>query len=229
MQQEIEVQGLRLSPHQKRLWLWQQRGHRGQARAVVQLEGAFDEEAVHRALRRVIARHDSLRTSFYREPGMKVPFQVINEEADLFWQVVDLRHLPDERTREQAAGDAVRRIVDPDWETRPLIRGTFCRLTDVSGRLILEMPGLCADHWSLANVAAELSLLLDLGNDGTVDEAPVQYGQFSEWHHELLEGEEAEQGRAWWAGRKLTSNQVVLLPFERTDRLDGLDAASQAV
>ena len=46
MRQEIEVQGLRLSPQQKRLWLWQQQGQVGPASAVLTLDGSFGEKAV---------------------------------------------------------------------------------------------------------------------------------------------------------------------------------------
>jgi hypothetical protein len=218
MHQDIEIEGLRLSPHQKRLWLWQSRGHVGQARALFKLDGVFDDEAVQKALAHAIARHDSLRTTFYREPGMKVPFQVINEESDVLWRRVDLRHLPDERDREQAADEAAHRTDDRDWEARPLVRATLYRLTDDHARLLLDLPGLCADTCSLSNMAIELGRLLDGDDGGWEGEAPVQYSQFSEWHHDLLEGAEADQGRAWWARRRPTGDQAVPLPFEQAGR-----------
>ena len=229
MHQDIEIEGLRLSPHQKRLWLWQSRGHVGQARALFRLDGVFDDEAVQKALRHAIARHESLRTTFYRESGMKVPFQVINEESDVLWRRVDLRHLPDEGEREQAAGEAARRTDDRDWEARPLVRATLCRLTDDHARLVLDLPGLCADTWSLSNLAAELSQLLDGVSADWKDERPVQYGQFSEWHYELLDGEEAKQGQAWWARRRPTGDHAVPLPFEQAGRPEGRQAAARPV
>ena len=88
MRQEIEVQGLRLSPQQKRLWLWQQQGQVGPASAVLTLDGSFGEKAVQESLRQVMARHDSLRTTFYRQAGMKLPFQVVGEGSELDWRTV---------------------------------------------------------------------------------------------------------------------------------------------
>lgn len=215
MRQEIEVQGLRLSPQQKRLWALQQRGHEGAARASIRLDGAFEGDAVREALRRVVARHDSLRTTFYREPGMKVPFQVVNERTDLIWRCVDLRHLSREAEQERAVEEAARRAGNPDWERGPLVRGTFCRLTDSQARLVLDLPGLCADTWSLSNLADELGLFYEGAGGSLVNEEPVQYGQFSEWQHELLQEDDAAEGHAWWAARIPIESHALLLPFER--------------
>lgn len=229
MHQDIEIQGLRLSPHQKRLWLWQSRGYVGQARALFRLDGAVDDEAVQNALRHVIARHESLRTTFYREPGMKVPFQVINEDGEFLWRVHDFRRLSDEREREQAAAEAVGETDDRGWESRPLIRATLCRLTDVRARLVLDLPGLCADTRSLSNLAVELGRFWDGAGADWKETSPVQYGQFSEWHHDLLEGEEATQGRGWWARRRPSRDQAVPIPFERTSLPEGRDGARYQV
>lgn len=228
MQQEIEIEGLRLSPQQKRLWLWQQQGHLSRARAVVTLDGAFEEEAVSVALRRVIARHDSLRTTFYRQPGMRVPFQVVHEAENLDWHVLDLRHLTRDGEREAALEPVARRRDAPDWERGPLVRAIFCRWTDTHARLVLDIPGLCADAKSLSNIVVELSRALD-GDLGDSGDDPVQYGQFSEWQHELIEAEEAAQGRAWWSRCNSAGFDHVVLPFEREPSLSKFDAGRRPI
>lgn len=213
MQQEIEVQGLRLSPQQKRLWLWQQQGHVGQARASITLDGSFEEQAVHDALCEVIARHESLRTTFYRQPGMKLPFQVVSGEPELGWQALDLRHLADDAGKQQATEQAADQGAERDGERGPLVRALFCRWTPTHIRLILDVPGLCADAGSLSTIVSELSRSL-IGT-GEAEEDPVQYGHYSEWQHELSEGDEAVQGQAWWATRKATAGPALVLPFEQ--------------
>ena len=228
MQQEIEIEGLRLSPQQKRLWLWQQQGHFSLGRAVVTLDGAFDEDAVLAALRRVIARHDSLRTTFYRQPGMKVPFQVVHEAGDVDWQVLDLRHLTRDGEREEALEQVAHRSDAPDWERGPLVRAVFCRWTETHARVLLDIPGLCADAKSLSNMVAELSRALD-GDPGDLGDDPVQYGQFSEWQHELIEAEEAAQGRAWWSRYTGAGPGRVVLPFERDPSLRDSDAGRRPI
>lgn len=228
MQQEIEIEGLRLSPQQKRLWLWQQQGHLSLGRAVVTLDGAFDEEAVLAALRRVIARHNSLRTTFYRQPGMKVPFQVVHEAGGVDWHVLDLRHLTRDGEREEALEQVAHRRDAPDWERGPLVRAVFCRWTETHARVLLDIPGLCADAKSLSNMVAELSRALD-GDLGDLGDDPVQYGQFSEWQHELIEAEEAVQGRAWWSRCSSAGFDHVVLPFEREPSLTESDAGRRPI
>ncbi|MGC3975783.1 MAG: amino acid adenylation domain-containing protein [Nitrospira sp.] len=222
MQQEIEVQGLRLSRQQKRLWLWQQQGHPWQARAVLMLDGSFDSEAVQESLRQVIARHDSLRTTFYRQAGTKMPFQVVSEAAEFEWRAFDLRELVHDVEKERAAEDALHRDGDLNWERGPLVRATFCRWTETRSRVFLHVPAICADTKSLSNVADGLARLLT--GEAESSEDPVQYGHYSEWQYELLEGDEASQGRAWWARRLVTSEHHIVLPFECASSPESADA-----
>ena len=226
MQQEIDVQGLRLSPQQKRLWLWQQEGHAGQVRAVFAVDGSFEEETVRDSFRQVMARHESLRTTFYRQPGTKLPFQVVGEDSELAWQAVDLRHLADDAARKRAAAEAAHGHEGCDGERGPLVRATFCQWTDGENRLLLDLPGLCADTASLWNLAAEMTRSLA---GGEAAEEPVQYGHYSEWQHELLEGDDAVQGRAWWARRLVTSEHHLALPFERESSLEPAGAIQRPI
>lgn len=226
MQQEIDVQGLRLSPQQKRLWLWQQEGHAGQVRAVFAVDGSFDEETVRDSFRQVMARHESLRTTFYRQPGTKLPFQVVGEDSELAWQAVDLRHLADDAARKRAAAEAAHGHEGCDGERGPLVRATFCQWTDGENRLLLDLPGLCADTASLWNLAAEMTRSLA---GGEAAEEPVQYGHYSEWQHELLEGDDAVQGRAWWTRRLVTSEHHLALPFERESSVEPAGAIQRPI
>src|ERR1700722_1150041 len=78
--------GYFLSPQQSHQWLLQQRSEtRGSAQIAVLLEGEVDESRLRGALRRVIARHEILRTVFRRQAGMKTPFQVIQEASEPEW------------------------------------------------------------------------------------------------------------------------------------------------
>ena len=71
------LQGIRLSPQQKRLWLLQGTDVGFCAQATVLLTGPVDPAVLQEAVERVVARHEIFRTTFRREPGVKVPFQVI--------------------------------------------------------------------------------------------------------------------------------------------------------
>ena len=85
MQQE-GVGGFRISPQQEQLWLEQPDGPTGRVQAVVELEGALDEAALADALAQVVGRHEILRTTFVRRPGIRVPFQVVHDELAPLWE-----------------------------------------------------------------------------------------------------------------------------------------------
>jgi amino acid adenylation domain-containing protein len=75
------IEGVRLSPQQRRLWRPQE------APLTVQIEadlwGPLDTEALLAALDRAVARHGALRTGFRVIPGMRTPVQDVGGEASL--------------------------------------------------------------------------------------------------------------------------------------------------
>src|SRR2546426_12748937 len=93
-------QGFRLSPQQKSLWLAQQahssRAGTGQpyrAVSAILFEGDLQPRTLEKALYTVVQRHEILRTTFHRPPGIKTPFQVVSDNAHPSWQAIDLTDL----------------------------------------------------------------------------------------------------------------------------------------
>src|SRR5437870_5634146 len=90
-------QGYKLSPQQEHIWLIRQHeADRGKSEAYdahcsLYIEGCLAEHRLRHALEKVVQRHEILRTSFYRKPGMRMPIQVVAEQANPQWQVEDLR------------------------------------------------------------------------------------------------------------------------------------------
>ncbi|HEU4433298.1 MAG TPA: condensation domain-containing protein, partial [Pyrinomonadaceae bacterium] len=78
---QIQIEGYRLSPQQLHLWLLQQNSTAYRSQCTVQLEGELNVDALREALQRVVQRHDILRTSFLRPPGIRFPVQVIGRES----------------------------------------------------------------------------------------------------------------------------------------------------
>jgi hypothetical protein len=80
---EEVLEGFELSRQQKRLWLTQKDSNVFVSQCALLIEGNVNHEALSRALRELIARHEILRTSFRALSGMSLPVQVISENADL--------------------------------------------------------------------------------------------------------------------------------------------------
>lgn len=215
MQQEVEVQGFRLSPQQKRLWGVQQHGAVSHAQAVIRLDGVFDGSRLRTALRKVVARHQSLRTNFYREAGVKIPFQVISEQVEVPWRSLDLQCLEDSRHQESIEAELTAgRAASVAWECGSLLSATWCIFSPERSVLLLDIPALCADRCSLQNLASEMAQWYREHDAEEITDEPVQYAQFSEWQNELLTEGEAEAGRERWANQHLASYPVLTLPFE---------------
>ena len=78
------IEGVRLSPQQRRLWHAQRLQETLLAvRLEADLRGPLDREALLAALGRAVARHDALRTAFRLIPGMRTPVQDVGEESRL--------------------------------------------------------------------------------------------------------------------------------------------------
>ena len=56
-------------------------------------------EAIRKVFEALVARHEILRTRFQRRTGMRFPFQVVGERAELTWEEVDLSALSEDRQK----------------------------------------------------------------------------------------------------------------------------------
>ena len=208
--------GYRLSPQQKCLWLLQQDNSAHDAQCTIRIKGNVEAAILEAALRKIADRHEILRTVFQKRPGVKIPIQVIKDNTILFWNQVNLSNLtPQEQSVkiEELSQDKERFIFD--WEQGPLFHATLVTLSNDQHTLSIKLPSLCADSYSLKNLAREISqsYVSSLqGAEATEEtEEPVQYIQFSEWQNELLAEEEAEAAKAYWQDLDC---QWVKLPFE---------------
>src|SRR5689334_12214246 len=194
MVSQIQIEGYRLSPQQLHLWLLQQNSNAYRSQCTVRLEGELNVDALRAALQRVVQRHDILRTSFMRTPGIKFPVQVISAET---------RPAPIELTFEERAlseSDIERLIDEPtpaaaESEIDPVIRVAVCSVAADKHFLVLSVPALYADSRSLVNLVSEIA---NSYADSSSGSEVVQYLQFSEWQNEIINDEEAEVGKSFW-------------------------------
>src|SRR4028118_1233780 len=87
------LEGFRLSPQQKHLWLLQQDSLAYRASCAIQVEGNLNVQALKSALNQIVNRHENLRTTFHRQSGVKIPIQVIAESGSLTWNQANLKEL----------------------------------------------------------------------------------------------------------------------------------------
>jgi hypothetical protein len=91
--QDEAATSFRLSPQQELAWSARPDGPVGGAQMALQLTGELDGKRLRAALDHVVERHEILRTTFRRRPGMKTPLQVVNPALPVEWSDIDLRAL----------------------------------------------------------------------------------------------------------------------------------------
>ena len=219
----LNLEGFRLSPQQKNLWSLQQ-DSAGQPYRVVcalSIEGELQPEILERALYKIISRHEILRTTFQRPPGIKIPFQVVSESAQLLWRLRDLTNLGREQRQIEIKNCFTADLNTPfDLERGPVVRGTLAELSNDAHALLISLPALCADSETVSNLVKELSYVYRSFADSEefVGE-PMQYADFAQWQNELLESEDpqAAEAIAFWK-RQEAGSKAITLPLQRRTR-----------
>ncbi|HEV7508320.1 MAG TPA: amino acid adenylation domain-containing protein [Thermoanaerobaculia bacterium] len=227
---EASIQGFRLSPQQRHLWLLQNDGRSAAIQSLVSLAGSLRIGLLEEAFLRLAGRHEILRTAFRRAPGLKVPFQVIEDRMAVAWRTADLSHLEAEAQAAALADLAAEELRQPfDLERGTVLRGCMVILGSVEFRLLVTLPALCADLRSLANLVADLGVLYAEAATGeavmpAAEEERVQYLQFAEWQNQILEEAEAEQARQW--GESTMEGDAVAIPYESEEESEEGGAAA---
>nr|MDQ3805157.1 condensation domain-containing protein [Acidobacteriota bacterium] len=196
--QHQEIEGFRLSPQQHRVWLLQQHSASFHAQCAVLIEGPLRREHLNEALRRVVMRHEILRTSFHRVPGVDLPLQVVHEESPVRLREVKLApaDAAEERLAEHLREERERPF---DYEQGETLRLLLAEMGTHKHALVLSMSALCADTWALRHLLDDVVRHYAAAASGEVVEGEVvQYVDFSEWQYELLESEDKRAGREFW-------------------------------
>ncbi|WP_210335132.1 condensation domain-containing protein, partial [Mesorhizobium mediterraneum] len=189
------VEGFPLAPQQKRVWLSQQQdGFPYLCEATIRIEGELDRVALRRALDRVIASHEILRTRFCRVPGLEFPLQVISADGTTEF------------------GGEISGL--PDFENGPLLRFGLGEGADGAYVLSVRASALQADARSMHNLARAIAAAYQaIVAGGDLDTDPVQYVQFSEWQNEILAADESVDGKRFWTQQADVAPEITL-PFE---------------
>src|ERR1700682_3308849 len=153
-----QIQGFRLSPQQSHLWKLQQESHAYHAQCAILIEGDLKRASLEEALQQVITRHEVLRTTFHRRPGIKIPIQVVGRSTppDLpFIDLSDLAASAQEAWVEQQFKD--QRGVPFDYVHGPVLQLALLAISKHRHLLLMNLPSLCADASSLKILVHEIS------------------------------------------------------------------------
>ncbi|WP_316159141.1 MULTISPECIES: non-ribosomal peptide synthetase [unclassified Bradyrhizobium] len=209
-----------LSPAQERLWFLWSMDPAGTAYTIactVHFDGPLDQALLVQALTEIVARHETLRTTFSAPDGRVV--QVIHAAPDIPVAVEDLRRSPAAERTSRVAARTREELARPfDLVNGPLLRAVLMQLADDRHVLLLSAHHIVADGLSLDVLLAEIAALYDglqRGAGALPSPSAVQYADYAAWQRDWLSGPEAAQQLAYWRGRLGDADTPLALPFDR--------------
>ncbi|MBL1104055.1 non-ribosomal peptide synthase/polyketide synthase [Streptomyces sp. 5-8] len=207
-----------MSHAQQRLWFLQEfepDGAEYVTALALRLRGTLDADALRAALGAVVARHESLRTTFDSVDGHGI--QIVHPPQDVPLPVRDLSRVP-EAERESAlrrllAGERTRPF---DLREGPLLRAGLIRLAPDEHVLGLALHHIVTDGWSTSVLLGDLAHCYRAELDAEETELPplpVQYADYAHWQRTAGETG-ADEHLAYWK-EQLAGSAPLDLPTDR--------------
>lgn len=198
--------GFRLSPLQQRLWSQHKDGALPGVEALVSAE-RLDCASIQALLNSLVAEHEILRTQFAEVGGLVV--QTISANTAPRLEVIELASAgpADAWSRARVVAETQRLGEPRFWSI------VFVRTSD-RDYLYLRLSPLIGDRYSVWLLARALSEPRAPQSEGPAD-LDLQYVDIAEWKRALLEQDEGEPGRAFWAAQDVEAVPARSLPCVR--------------
>ncbi|HEY0451966.1 amino acid adenylation domain-containing protein [Actinophytocola sp.] len=182
---------------------------------VLRVDGEVDLPALERALARLTARHEVLRTSFGLRDGALV--QHVLAAVRVPARHVDLSAAPPDERRlaDFVAAESSRPF---DLTCAPLLRLLTARLGHAEHLLVLTMHHLACDALSARVLVRDIGALYLAetgGPEPDLPELPVQYADFAGWQRDQLSGSRLGELTEFWRSALAGAPAVLELPTDR--------------
>ncbi|MHB0780615.1 non-ribosomal peptide synthetase [Pseudomonas putida] len=208
-----------LSFAQERQWFLWQMEPQGTAYNIgvsLRLHGPLNLQALQGSFDALLARHESLRTTFTHDSRDGGPRQQIAPQLTV---AIECREhgVGDEQAQIQAFVEAHRE--QPfDLQHGPVLRVALLRLAAEDHVLSLVVHHIAADGWSLKVMVDELLQGYSAccqGHAVAVRPLPIQYADYAIWQRRWMEAGERERQLAYWQAQLGGQQPVLELPTDR--------------
>lgn len=209
-----------LSFAQQRLWLFQQMQPDTTAYNItgaLRFSGKLDTDALQRAIRSIMLRHEILRTTFRQLQGEPVQWV----QADIEFQLE--QHTVRGDNLQQQLNDC-RKIAEQmaqhvfDLCSGPLIKLRLLSLDEHETVLLSVVHHIISDGWSMGVFVNELmqfytAYLQDLG-EPELPELSIQYGDYALWQRDWFIGERRSSQLQYWQQQLKGLPALITLPTD---------------
>ncbi|MCI8212140.1 non-ribosomal peptide synthetase, partial [Pseudomonas sp. S25] len=215
-----ELDVLPLSYAQERQWfLWQLEPDSSAYHmpTALRLQGELDTGALEQAFNALVARHDTLRTTFAHD-GERA-HQVIHAQGQL---TLARETLPGHAAHErdaliQAFVEGQTRLTF-DLANGPLLRITLLQLAAEDHVLVMVQHHIVSDGWSMQVMVDELvQFYVGFSQQQPVElpALPIQYADYAIWQRHWMEAGGKTQQLAYWTEQLGNDQPVLELPTDR--------------
>ncbi len=184
----------------------------------IRMSGTLNPQALQKSLDTIVARHESLRTTFIMVDGS--PVQVVAPCLSIPLPLTDLSGLSEAKREAEARRLTTEEARQPfDLERGPLVRAGLLRLQAEEHVLVLNMHHIVSDGWSMGVFVRELRALYEAfsqGRPSPLPELPIQYADFAVWQREWLAGDVLERQLSYWKKQLTGAPAVLELPAGAT-------------
>jgi amino acid adenylation domain-containing protein len=197
----------------------------------LRIRGDFDVEIARRALQCSIDRHETLRMVYRQEGEDGTLHQVPVSDTHLRMAVHDLREMH-EPLREQRLSEFVHANASKpfDLSSDLMLRASLVRLRDDESVMLLCMPHIAADGWSMRVLEKEFVPWYVAMREGGEVQAPplaITYGDYAVWQRDRMRDSETARQLAYWERTLRGAPSVHGLPLDRPRRSDSSHPAGR--
>ncbi|MDZ7269339.1 MAG: amino acid adenylation domain-containing protein [candidate division KSB1 bacterium] len=182
----------------------------------VRLKGPLNVAALEEACVQILARHESLRTTFELVEGE--PRQRIAPPAPFKLEMESLQSVAPEARDAEVRRRVREQALKPfNLATGPLWRIKLYRLAADEHVVFVCMHHIISDGWSrnvFVNEMAALYRAFSSGSTAALPELPIQYVDFAQWQRNWLQGEVLDRQLAYWK-KQLAGLGTLQLPLDR--------------
>ncbi|MBD0256237.1 MAG: hypothetical protein ICV83_11010 [Cytophagales bacterium] len=213
-----------VSHGQRRLWMAHQLAADERTYNIprsYKLTGTLRVDALEWAFAELVARHESLRTTFILVDGELKQKVSGSGENKFVIARTDVSNDPDPEAKAQAIGQAEAATAF-DLGEGPLLKTRLVRTAPDTHFFFLTLHHLISDDWSMGILIREVLTLYNAFGKSPVNPLPplsIQYRDYAAWQMNQRDGEQGQKQRQYWLDQFREPNSCLglLADYPRTE------------
>ncbi|NIM14696.1 MAG: hypothetical protein GTO45_21945 [Candidatus Aminicenantes bacterium] len=180
----------------------------------LQLQGSIDIELMEEAYRKLVQRHESLRTSFRVVDGD--PVQLIRDRVEFKIEYFNLATKDTKEHEEhEEAKDIISSFLRPfDLAKAPLMRVGLIKTGWDEHVFIVDMHHIVTDGISILLLVSEFLTLYNGGKEESLPGIAIRYRDYCLWQDNLLQREIMKKQEVYWLEKFKGDIPVLRLPTD---------------